>query len=66
MKEKFKKILDLCYELLHPATAGVDVPFNNSEVGGVGELGSKAEPQAAKQERHEEQCRYCSKKSCLA
>ena len=66
MKRKFKTILDLCFELLHPATAGADVPFNNSEVGGVGELGTKAEPQTEKQGRHEEQCRCCSIISCKA
>ena len=65
MKGKFKNNLDECKDdgkdeckdLLHPATAGADVPFNNSEVGGVGELGSKAEPQDEKQVRHAEQCR---------
>ena len=66
MKGKFKSTLDLCYELLYPATAEADVRFNNSEVGGVGELGSKAEPQAVKQERHEEQCHCSSSTSCLA
>ena len=52
MEGKFKSEL----ELLLPATADADVPFNNSEVGGVGELGTKAEPQEEKQERQEEQC----------
>ena len=66
MKEKFNKTLDACQDLTHPATAGSDVPFNNSEVGGVGELGSKAEPQEEKQERHEEQCQCSSKCSCNA
>ena len=61
MKEKFKRKLDECKDLLHHATAGADVPFNNSEVGGVGELGTKAEPQEEKQERHVEQCRCSSK-----
>ena len=64
MKEKFNIILDACQVLTHPATAGAGVPFNNSEVGGVGELGSKAEPQEEKQERHEEQCRFSSNSSC--
>ena len=66
MKEKFKRKLDECKDLLHHATAGADVPFNNSEVGGVGELGTKAEPQEEKQESHEEQCQSSSKISCLA
>ena len=66
MKEKFKNTLDLCFDLLHPATAGADVPFNNSEVGGVGELGTKAEPQEKKQERHVEQSQCNSKSSCSA
>ena len=68
MKEIFRINLDECKDeckdLLHPATAEADVQFNNSEVGGVGELGSKAEPQVEKQDRHEEQCKIGSKKSC--
>ena len=45
---------------------GACVPFNNNEVGGVGELGSKAAPQEGKQERHAEQCQESSNISCLA
>ena len=66
MKGKFKSTLDLCYELLYPATAEADVRFNNSEVGGVGELGTIADPQVEKQDRHEEQCRQSSNSSCQA
>ena len=66
MKEKFNIILDACQVLTHPATAGAGVPFNNSEVGGVGELGSKATPHEEKQERRVEQYHCCSNKSCQA
>ena len=66
IKVKFKNVLDPCYDLLHPATAGAGVPFNNNEVSGVGELGNKAAPQVDKQDRHEEQCQLNSKFFCRA